>query len=65
MSPDLLHASERMNFMLRASIRLVCSAIGRLFQNRRIRPFCKNSNNPLAGKPETENDTGRGFSCVN
>jgi hypothetical protein len=51
----LLHASERSDFILRAPIRFVCSASA-FYSNCGVRPSDKNSNNPLAGEPETEND---------
>ncbi|WP_312016059.1 hypothetical protein [Bradyrhizobium sp. JYMT SZCCT0428] len=61
-SCGLLHASERLDFMLRASIRLFLQSA--FYSNYGVRPSHKNSNNPLAGEPETENDARAKFSSL-
>jgi hypothetical protein len=37
------------------------AAISVLFRNCGVRPSDKNSNNPLAGEPESEKDAARDF----
>jgi hypothetical protein len=49
-------AGERMGFIFRASIVLFRNC---LFRKRRAAPPHENSNNPLAVKPESENDADR------
>jgi hypothetical protein len=54
----LLHAGERKDFMSRPQ----SFVLERLSPQKQLTPpFDKNSNNPLAGKPETENDAARFF----
>ncbi|CAN7613330.1 hypothetical protein LJR220_005662 [Bradyrhizobium sp. LjRoot220] len=57
----LLHASERLDFILWASGDFCFGLQLVFYSNGGVRPSHKNSNYPLAGEPETENDAARKF----